>query len=91
MAQTDPQTLLAQAKCFTCYGITLAEALQLALLADIVANGSTGGGGGGTAQLVTYTVAPPANPPNTALPALAYDPTGNLPILGWNTGTLTWN
>lgn len=50
-----------------------------------------GGGGGGNAQFVTYTVAPPANPANTANPALAYDPTGVLPTLGWNTATQTWN
>jgi hypothetical protein len=38
---TDPQTLLAQAKCYTCLGITLAEALQLALLAQIASSGGT--------------------------------------------------
>lgn len=43
---TDPQTLLTQAKCYMCLGVSLAEALQLALLADIVTNGSTGGGSG---------------------------------------------
>lgn len=35
---TDPQTLLDKAKCYTCLGITLAEALQLALLAQLVEN-----------------------------------------------------
>jgi hypothetical protein len=39
----DPQTLLTNAKCYLCLGITLAEALQLALLDQI----SSGGGGGG--------------------------------------------
>ena len=53
--------------------------------------GAGGGGGGGNAQFVTYTVAPPASPTNTAQPALAYDPTGNLPTLGWNTANQTWN
>lgn len=50
-----------------------------------------GGGGGGTAQLVTYTVGTPAAPANQNQPALAYDPTGNLPTLGWNTSNHTWN
>lgn len=49
-----------------------------------------GGGGGGTAQFVTYTSGQPANPTNMSLPALAYDPTGNLPTLGWNVNTLAW-
>jgi hypothetical protein len=61
------------------------------LMCQVVANGGGGGGGGGTAQLLTYTVFPPANPPNTALPAIAYDPTGNLAMMGWNTVTLSWN
>ena len=46
---TDPQTLFTQAKCYLCLGITMAEALQLALLAQIVDNG--GGGGGGISVL----------------------------------------
>ena len=49
------------------------------------------GGGGGNAQLVTYTTGTPANPSNTLNPAIAYDPTGNLPTLGWNINTQTWN
>ena len=32
---TDSQTLLTQAKCYLCLGITLGEALELALLAQI--------------------------------------------------------
>ena len=52
---------------------------------------NSGGGGGGNAQFVTYTVAPPANPTNTANPAIAYDPTGVLPTLGWNVNTQSWN
>jgi len=54
-----------------------------------VAN-SGGGGGGGNAQLVLYTSGTPTNPTNTGAPAIAYDPTGNLPTLGWNTTTLAW-
>jgi hypothetical protein len=55
----------------------------------LLANGAAGGGG--SAQLVTYTVGTPANPPNTANAAIAYDPNGILPTLGWNTSSLTWN
>lgn len=43
---TDTDSLLAQAKCYLCLGVSMAEALQLALLADIVDNGGTGGGSG---------------------------------------------
>ena len=85
---TDVNTLMSQAKCYTCLGISVAEALELALLSEIA---SGGGGGSGNAQLVTYTVAPPAAPANAANPAIAYDPTGNLPTLGWNVNTQTWN
>lgn len=41
---TDTNTLLAQAKCYLCLGISMAEALQLAMLADIASGGSSGGG-----------------------------------------------
>jgi hypothetical protein len=40
---TDAQTLLSQAKCYVCLGITIGEALQLALLAQIVNGGSSSG------------------------------------------------
>lgn len=49
----------------------------------------TGGAGSGV-QLVRYTSGDPANPPDTSLPALAYDPTGALPLKGWDSDTLTW-
>lgn len=39
---TDAQTLLTQAKCYMCLGVTMAEALQLALLAQIASGGSSG-------------------------------------------------
>ncbi len=61
------------------------------LEAKILLSLAAGGGGGGNAQFVTYTSAPPANPSNTANPAIAYDPTGVLPTLGWNVNTQTWN
>jgi len=66
-------------------GIRILEAKILTVLR------SGGGGGGGNAQLVTYTSGTPANPSNTSNPAIAYDPTGNLPTLGWNVNTQTWN
>lgn len=50
-----------------------------------------GGGGGGSAQMVTYTSGTPAAPTDPTQPAVAYDPTGVLPTLGWNPNTLTWN
>lgn len=56
-----------------------------------LADGAGGGGGGGAGQVVAYTSGTPADPADTALPAMAYDPNGVLPTLGWNTGTLTWN
>lgn len=84
---TDVNILMDQAKCYICLGISIPDALELALLSQIVA----GGGGGGNAQLVTYTSGTPANPTNTANPAIAYDPTGNLPTLGWNVDTQSWN
>ncbi len=57
---TDPQTLLTQAKCYMCLGVTLAEALQLALLAQISDGTSSGAGGN-----VTSGIGPPAFTPST--------------------------
>lgn len=56
---TDPQTLLNNAKCYLCLGITIGEALQLALLAQI-ASGGTGGG-----SQVSSGVGPPSFTPTT--------------------------
>lgn len=86
----DPNQLLAAAKCFQCLSQKQLQMVATYLLCQISVNGG-GGGGGGNAQLVRYTVAPPANPPNTANPAIAYDPTGNLPTLGWNTSDNAWH
>lgn len=41
-------------------------------------------------QIVSYTSGTPANPPNTALIALAVDPTRQLPTLTWNPSDSTW-
>jgi hypothetical protein len=83
----DPNQLLLNARCFQCLSQKELQMVVTYLLCQI----SIGSGGSASPQLVTYTVAPPANPPDTSKPAVAYDPTGNLPILGWNTNTLTWN
>lgn len=40
---TDPQTLLTNAKCYLCLGITLAEALELALLDQTFSAVGSGG------------------------------------------------
>lgn len=42
-------------------------------------------------QMIMYTSGTPASPVNPNLPAMAYDPNGHLPILGWNTNDLTWH
>jgi len=49
-----------------------------------------GGGDGNGVQLVVYTSGTPANPPDLTKPALAYDPNGIQPILGWGTVSKTW-
>lgn len=85
----DPNSLLAAAKCFQCLSEKELKQVSVYLLCQISTNG--GGGGGASPQLVTYTAGTPANPPDVTKPAIAYDPTGNLPILGWNTSTLSWN
>lgn len=57
------------------------------------ANGSwsaqTGSSSG--VQIVAYTSGTPANPSDITKPALAYDPNGFLPIVGWNTTTHLWS
>jgi hypothetical protein len=83
---TTPMTaeqIAAGSACFQCIPDKLAAVLYL------LDNASSGGGG--STQLVTYTSGSPAAPTNTSQPAIAYDPTGNLPTLGWNTSNSTWN
>lgn len=88
----DTNSLLDSAKCYNnCIPQGMQMAVLIYLMCQIANNGTGGGGGGGTAQLVTYTSGTPANPANTANPAIAYDPTGNLPTMGWNTTTQSWN
>lgn len=47
-------------------------------------------GGSGGLQGVVYTSGTPANPPDITKNAIAYDPNGFLPILGWGTISHTW-
>jgi len=89
MAATDPQSLLNTVKCHACYGASTGDLLEYGLLILIANNIGSGSSGG--LQGVAYTVAPPANPPDVTKLAIAGDPTGNLPTMWWNTGTLTWN
>jgi len=48
------------------------------------------GGAGSNGQIVIYTSGTPANPSDLTKPALAYDPNGFQPILGWGTVSHTW-
>ena len=85
---TSPAGLAGAAACFACATEDMLLAIQVYLL-SIIANGKGSTGTG--LQYVTYIVAPPAAPTNTALPAIAFDPTGNLSTLFWNTANNTWN
>lgn len=91
---TDAQTLLTQAKCYLCLGITLAEALQLALLAQIASGGT---GSGGTNDISTTDADPNAaglvpTDPNAAStfyqdPAVAG---GEFNVWRWSPTTHIW-
>ncbi len=64
-AMTDPQTLLDQAKCYQCMGGPGEwQLMELALLAQIVANGG-GGGGGATGSVLCGAVDPTVAPSST--------------------------
>lgn len=82
----NPNDLLEQARCFQCLSHKELQQVIAYLLCQISESPS-----GQSSQLVQYTSGTPANPPNLDAPAFAYDPTGNLPSLGWNTSTHTWN
>jgi len=53
------------------------------ILTDVPASAAGG-------QLVTYTSGTPENPPNTQQAAIAYDPAGILPTMGWDIASQTW-
>lgn len=82
----DPNTLLAEAKCYTCLGITLFEALQLAMLARIYQNGASGGGGNQITQGLVDPVAPPVDPTKPAL----YTNLDTGALWTWNTDDQVW-
>lgn len=91
---TDPQSLLALAKCYQCAGqLSTYQAFEIALLAMIAQNG---GSGGGSSQVISTSDADP----NTAgiVPA---DPTkgaefyqdpaiANYNIWKWSISAQTW-
>lgn len=79
---TDPQTLLANAKCYLCLGITLAEALQLALLDTI----STAGG---SSQFAIGTTNPVAAPAITNAPAQFFNTATGF-TFNWDIGSQSW-
>lgn len=57
MAATDPQSLMNAAKCYVCtLSVSMAEAMELALLAAIA---EAGGGGGGSTQIYSTVDADP--------------------------------
>lgn len=51
----DPQSLFEESKCYLCYGISTAQALELALLARIVENGGGAVWGGITGTIGDQT------------------------------------
>lgn len=92
---TDANTLLAEAKCYLCLGITLAEALQLALLAQIAAGGGTGGSG--VQQVYSSAAADPnvagVVPTNTAIGNWFYQDPGAGGVLNvwyWSITNQNW-
>jgi len=84
----DPQTLVTQAACLEC---AIPPGMQLPVLISLFCQILTNQSGASANNLVAYTVGNPASPPNPAELSIAYDPTGNLPTLGWNIATQTWN
>jgi hypothetical protein len=64
MAAPIPNDLLEEAKCYLCLGISMAEALELALLARISAGGSSSSGLGYTIPLTIVSMLSPADSTN---------------------------
>lgn len=59
MAAIDTNTLIEEAKCYLCLGMSLPEALRLAILARI---SEGGGGGGGDGYMITFSMGAPSGP-----------------------------
>lgn len=73
--------------CITLVTVTFPDPV----IREIEWSASNGGGGGSSGgQIVAYTSAPPANPDDLSSPAIAYDPTGVLPTLGWSVAAQSW-
>lgn len=72
---TDPQSLLSSSNCYMCYGVSQADAMSLALLAQISNNTATPASGDVTAKVlsdVAYTSnATPANVTDLTLNVVA--------------------
>jgi hypothetical protein len=57
MAALDPNTLLDETKCYACFGMSIGQLLELALLSRI------SGGGGAATGGITFGVGPPVAAP----------------------------
>lgn len=79
--------LLEEAKCYLCLGVSLPEALKMALLARIAA--AEGGGGESCFQCSSGDGAPAAPPAVTTQPA-SYEDTTNDFTYNWDVPTQQW-
>jgi hypothetical protein len=87
---TDPQSLLDDAACYTCYGsnINMLLLMEIALLAQIVA-ASGGGGSSGSASVTTASGAPPTDGSVTTMfykdsaSGMKYINTGTVAVPTW--------
>lgn len=87
----DPNQLAQDAACISCIPAGIQDAIIISLLCQILTNGAGGIPAANGIQGVSYTVNPPPAPPNPALFAVAFDPTGNLSTQWWNIANQTWN
>lgn len=89
MAAVTPAELIAQANCFNCYATNpyMLQLMELALLAQIVTGGGTGGGG--TIYWEDTGPTPSGPPPNQTLVYMIFFRDGS-PPLTWDPSTLTW-
>lgn len=83
MANTSAQSLIAQASCYLCLGITAAEAMELVLLSMIA------GGAAPATTCMSSGNGPPAGNPGCTV-AIYFDESAP-PNLGFWAWTGTWN
>ena len=81
-----PAEINAQAACFVCLGMSLAQA-QILVLLNAVATATSGGGDGGAQEI--YQDRAPAAPDDPTKPALSY-PTGGGLMFQWDVASQTW-